>query len=131
MTSLLQIVRSRALVVLMLGHFSNDMLGGVLPVLKANLEAVGLRLVGAQAAREAADSATSELRIGAVTTAGEHIAPQLMQTFAARHPEVALSVDVGNRQRVFERLRTHRFDAMLNAWRTDVVSPERTSITVE
>jgi MFS transporter, FSR family, fosmidomycin resistance protein len=32
-TSLLQIVRSRALVVLMLGHFSNDMLGGVLPVL--------------------------------------------------------------------------------------------------
>ena len=33
MTSLLQIARSRALVVLMLGHFSNDMLGGVLPVL--------------------------------------------------------------------------------------------------
>ena len=33
MTSLLQIVRSRALVFLMLGHFSNDMLGGVLPVL--------------------------------------------------------------------------------------------------
>ena len=32
-TSLFQIVRSRALVVLMLGHFSNDMLGGVLPVL--------------------------------------------------------------------------------------------------
>ena len=33
MTSLLQIVRSRALFVLMLGHFANDMLGGVLPVL--------------------------------------------------------------------------------------------------
>src|SRR5215212_7053641 len=32
-TSLLQIVRSRALFVLMLGHFANDMLGGVLPVL--------------------------------------------------------------------------------------------------
>jgi FSR family fosmidomycin resistance protein-like MFS transporter len=32
-TSLLQIARSRALVVLMLGHFSNDMLGGVLPML--------------------------------------------------------------------------------------------------
>jgi FSR family fosmidomycin resistance protein-like MFS transporter len=32
-TSLFQIVRSRALAVLMLGHFCNDMLGGVLPVL--------------------------------------------------------------------------------------------------
>lgn len=33
MTSLLQIARNRALFVLMLGHFSNDMLGGVLPML--------------------------------------------------------------------------------------------------
>jgi FSR family fosmidomycin resistance protein-like MFS transporter len=32
-TSLLQIARNRALVVLMLGHFSNDMLAGVLPML--------------------------------------------------------------------------------------------------
>ena len=33
MTSLIQIARSRALVVMMLGHFSNDMLAGVLPIL--------------------------------------------------------------------------------------------------
>ncbi len=33
MTSFLQIVKNRALAVLMLGHFSNDMLGGVLPIL--------------------------------------------------------------------------------------------------
>jgi FSR family fosmidomycin resistance protein-like MFS transporter len=32
-SSLLQIAKSRALVVLMLGHFSNDMLAGVLPIL--------------------------------------------------------------------------------------------------
>jgi MFS transporter, FSR family, fosmidomycin resistance protein len=32
-TSLLQMARNRALFVLMLGHFSNDMLGGVLPML--------------------------------------------------------------------------------------------------
>jgi DNA-binding transcriptional LysR family regulator len=76
-------------------------------------DVIGLLDQGARAAREAADSATSELRIGAVTTAGEHIAPQLMQTFAARHPEVALSVDVGNRERVFERLRTHRSDVAI------------------
>lgn len=33
MTSFMQIVKNRALFVLMLGHFSNDMLGGVLPML--------------------------------------------------------------------------------------------------
>jgi DNA-binding transcriptional LysR family regulator len=73
-------------------------------------DVVGLLDQGARAARETADSALTELRIGAVTTAGEHIAPQLMQAFATRHPEVTLTVDVGNRQRVFERLRTHRSD---------------------
>jgi len=73
-------------------------------------DVIGLLDQGARAAREAADSAATELRIGAVTTAGEHIAPQLMQAFAASHPEVTLSVDVGNRERVFERLRTHRSD---------------------
>ena len=73
-------------------------------------DVVGLLDQGARAAREAADSAVTELRIGAVTTAGEHIAPQLMQAFAAHHPEVTLSLDVGNRERVFEQLRTHQSD---------------------
>jgi DNA-binding transcriptional LysR family regulator len=76
-------------------------------------DVIGLLDQGARAAREAADATATELRIGAVTTAGEHIAPQLMQAFAARHPEVRLSVDVGNRQRVFERLRTHRSDVAI------------------
>jgi LysR family transcriptional regulator, low CO2-responsive transcriptional regulator len=76
-------------------------------------DVIGLLDQGARAAREAADSAARELRIDAVTTAGEHIAPQLMQAFAARHPEIALSVDVGNRQRVFERLRAHRSDVAI------------------
>jgi DNA-binding transcriptional LysR family regulator len=71
---------------------------------------VGLLDQGARAARETADRAATELRIGAVTTAGEYIVPQLMQAFAAHHPEVTLSVDVGNRERVFERLRMHRSD---------------------
>jgi LysR family transcriptional regulator, low CO2-responsive transcriptional regulator len=71
---------------------------------------IGLLDQGARAAREAADAAAMELRIGAVTTAGEHIAPQLMQAFGAHHPDVDLSLDVGNRARVFERLRAHRSD---------------------
>ena len=73
-------------------------------------DVVGLLDQGARAASETAQKALTELRIGAVTTAGEHIAPQLMQAFHERHPEVTLSVDVGNRERVFERLRTHRSD---------------------
>jgi LysR family transcriptional regulator, low CO2-responsive transcriptional regulator len=73
-------------------------------------DVVGLLEQGARAARETADRAATELRIGAVTTAGEYIVPQLMQAFAAHHPEVTLSVEVGNRQRVFEQLRTHRSD---------------------
>jgi DNA-binding transcriptional LysR family regulator len=73
-------------------------------------DVIGLLDQGARAARETADRAATELRIGAVTTAGEYIVPQLMQAFAAHHPEVTLSVDVGNRERVFERLRTHRSD---------------------
>ncbi|HEX6023721.1 MAG TPA: LysR family transcriptional regulator [Solirubrobacter sp.] len=74
---------------------------------------VGLLDQGARIAREVAERAQTELRIGAVTTAGEHIVPQLMQSFAVRHPEVALSLDVGNRARVFERLRTHQSDIVI------------------
>jgi DNA-binding transcriptional LysR family regulator len=76
-------------------------------------DVIGLLDQGARAAREAADTAAAELRIGAVTTAGEHIAPQLVQAFAARHPRVAISVEVGNRERVFERLRAHRSDVAI------------------
>jgi DNA-binding transcriptional LysR family regulator len=76
-------------------------------------DVVGLLDQGARAAREAADRTARELRIGAVNTAGEHIAPQLVQAFAAGHPDIAVSVDVGNRERVFERLRTHRSDVAI------------------
>ena len=76
-------------------------------------DVVGLLDQGARAASETAQEALTELRIGAVTTAGEHIAPQLMQAFAALHPEITLTVDVGNRARVFERLRAHLSDVAI------------------
>src|SRR5688572_18152371 len=50
-------------------------------------------------------------RNAAVTTAAEHIVPQLVQEFSARHPELALTLDVGNRQRVFREVAGHRVDA--------------------
>jgi LysR family transcriptional regulator, low CO2-responsive transcriptional regulator len=76
-------------------------------------DVIGLLEQGARAAREAAEAAGKELRIGAVTTAGEHIVPPLIEAFSASHPEIALSVDVGNRKRVFERVRSHRTDVAI------------------
>jgi len=73
-------------------------------------DVVGLLEQGTRAAREAAEAAVRELRISAVTTAGEHIVPPLMQAFSAAHPEVALTLDVGNRQRVLNRLGSHESD---------------------
>jgi DNA-binding transcriptional LysR family regulator len=71
---------------------------------------IGLLDQGGRAAREAAGAAALELRIAAVTTAAEHIVPQLVQEFSARHPELALTLDVGNRQRVFREVAKHRVD---------------------
>ena len=59
---------------------------------------------GRRAAREAAEAERRSLRISAVTTAGEHLAPQLIQVFGERNPELALSLDVANRDQVFRNL---------------------------
>lgn len=76
-------------------------------------DVMGLLEQGGRAAREAGEAAGKELRIAAVTTAGEYIVPPLVEPFSSRHPEIALSVDVGNRERVFERVRTHRSDVAI------------------
>jgi len=73
-------------------------------------DVVGLLEQGARAAREAADAATRCVRIAAVTTAGEHIVPPLLEAFSDRHPDIAVSLDVGNRERVFERVRSRQSD---------------------
>jgi len=73
-------------------------------------DVIGLLEQGTRASREAAQVAAKELRIAAVTTAAEHIVPPLMQAFSAAHPQIAPSLDVGNRERVFERVRSHRSD---------------------
>lgn len=67
-------------------------------------ESIGLLSQGRRAAQEAVAAADRELRIAAVTTAGEYIVPPLMQAFGAEHPDIHLTVDVGNRRRVFQRV---------------------------
>ena len=61
-------------------------------------DVIGLLDQGGRAAREAADAASSELRLAAVTTAGEHIVPPLIEAFSALHPDIKLNLDVGNRE---------------------------------
>jgi DNA-binding transcriptional LysR family regulator len=71
---------------------------------------LGLLDQGARAAREAAEQEPHALRISAVTTAGEYLVPQLIQAFRERNPGVAISLDVGNREVVFQRVMDHTVD---------------------
>jgi DNA-binding transcriptional LysR family regulator len=76
-------------------------------------EVIGLLERGQRAAREAAGPESETLRVSAVTTAGEHMAPLLLQSFRERHPELAVSLDVGNRDTVFSRLVDHQVDVAI------------------
>jgi DNA-binding transcriptional LysR family regulator len=73
-------------------------------------DVIGMLEQGARAAREAAEVVDREVRIAAVTTAGEYIVPSLIEAFSARFPDVRLTVEVANRARVFERVRRHEAD---------------------
>ena len=76
-------------------------------------EVLGLLDQGAQAAREAAGASARVLRIAAVTTAAEYIVPTLMRAFSDLHPEIVLTVDVGNREHVFRRVLGHESDVAI------------------
>ena len=77
-------------------------------------DVVGLLADGRYAAREAADAAVRRMRIAAVTTAAESFVPPLMRAFAALHPDVELTLDVGNREYVFERVLSHLADVAIS-----------------
>ena len=62
------------------------------------------------AARGEADPDRGRLRLATVTTAGEHLAPPLLASFLADHPEVTVSLEVGNRRRVADLLSHHEVD---------------------
>jgi len=77
-------------------------------------DVIGLLEEGRQAAREAAGIAARRLRIAAVTTAAESFVPPIMREFALHHPDVELTLDVGNREYVFERVSTHLADVAIS-----------------
>ena len=76
-------------------------------------DVLGLLDQGARVAREAAGEESRTLRVSAVTTAGEHLAPQLIQAFHESRPELEISLDVGNRERVFRRVLDHEVDVAI------------------
>jgi DNA-binding transcriptional LysR family regulator len=65
------------------------------------------------AARGEADPDRGRLRLASVTTAGEHLAPPLLGSFLAAHPEVSVSLEVGNRRRVADLLSHHEVDLVI------------------
>jgi DNA-binding transcriptional LysR family regulator len=68
-------------------------------------ELLGLR---DQALREIRE--VRALRLAAVTTAGEYVVPPLLKAFMAGHPNVDVSLEVGNRAEVYERLTQRQVD---------------------
>jgi DNA-binding transcriptional LysR family regulator len=69
---------------------------------------------GSEVAAAAAQGAGNRLRITAVTTAGEYLLPPLLRAFGEHHPELEVSVHVGNREEVFRRLEAHEADVAIS-----------------
>jgi LysR family transcriptional regulator, low CO2-responsive transcriptional regulator len=77
-------------------------------------DVIGLLEAGRQAAREAAGLAARRLKIAAVTTAAESFVPPLMRAFSESYPDIELTLEVGNRQAVLERVLGHLVDVAVS-----------------
>lgn len=73
-------------------------------------QALGLIEQGRSAAGEAARPGHSRIRLAAVNTAGEYLAPALIRAYRQVRPSASVLLEVGNRASVFERLESHRAD---------------------
>jgi LysR family transcriptional regulator, low CO2-responsive transcriptional regulator len=76
-------------------------------------DVIGLLDQGRQAAQEAASTAARKLQIIAATTAAESFVPPLMRAFSEAHPEIELTLAVGNQQEVLERVINHSVDVAI------------------
>jgi DNA-binding transcriptional LysR family regulator len=77
-------------------------------------DVVGLLDSGRRAAREAAAVADRRLQIAAVTTAAESFVPGLMRAFSDQNPDIELTLVVGNRQDVLDRVLNHTADVAIS-----------------
>ncbi len=86
---------------------------------------LGLLERGARMAREAAEGADHTLRIGAVTTAGEHLVAPLLRSFREAHPDLEVTLLVANRGEILQRLLDHHVDVAI----TGRIPPELPLVT--
>jgi LysR family transcriptional regulator, low CO2-responsive transcriptional regulator len=73
-------------------------------------QALGLIEQGRNAAQEAARPGHCKIRLAAVNTAGEYLAPALIRAYRQVRPGISVLLEVGNRASVFERLESRRAD---------------------
>jgi DNA-binding transcriptional LysR family regulator len=79
-------------------------------------------------AQEIADASEGRLRIAAVTTAAEHLAPSMLHRFRLQRPEASVDLDVGNHVHVWDRLRHWEADLVIGG-RPPLDLPLRTLAT--
>ena len=77
-------------------------------------DVLGLLEQGSAAAAEADGNAARRLQLAAVTTAAESFVPPLLRAFSQRDPSVELTLVVGNRQQVIERVLDHSVDLAIS-----------------
>jgi DNA-binding transcriptional LysR family regulator len=73
-------------------------------------QVLALLETGKAATAEALDPERGQVRLAAVTTAGEHVVPRFLASFRDRHPQAGITLEVGNRDRVWEALENHEAD---------------------
>lgn len=76
-------------------------------------QVLGLLEEGRAAALGDLDPGRGQLRLAAVTTAGEHLLPTLLASFRRRWPEVDLTLEVCPSARVWQLIQMHEADLVL------------------
>ena len=65
------------------------------------------------AARSGVAPEAGRLRLGAFTTAGEYLVPGLLADFRAAYPDVEVTLEVGVRDHILQRLADHHLDVVV------------------
>jgi DNA-binding transcriptional LysR family regulator len=73
-------------------------------------QVLGLLEQGRRAALEADRTRAARIRVVAVNTAGEYLLPPLIQAYRAVQPGAEILLEIGNREAMLERLRSHEAD---------------------
>jgi LysR family transcriptional regulator, low CO2-responsive transcriptional regulator len=73
-------------------------------------QVLGLLEQGREAAHEARATQAARIRVVAVNTAGEYLLPALIQAYRAAQPGAEILLEIGNRETMLERLRSHEAD---------------------